>query len=67
MILVGKTSVDDVNLEDLKALSSFKLEEKDAWKVPMVKEIIDIKADQLEVPGFELKEIEALLHHLCTE
>ena len=67
MILVGKTSVDDVNLEDLKALPYFKLEEKDAWKVPMVKEIIDIKAGQLEVPGFELKEIEALLHHLCTE
>ena len=56
-----------IKLDDLNKISYFKLEEDELWKVSMIKEIINIKAGEIEVPGFELEEIEALLSHLCTD
>ena len=33
MLLVGKTSVDEVRLEDIDKISYFKMKEEDFWKV----------------------------------
>ena len=67
MLLVGKTRVEDVKLEDLDLLSYFPLDELERWKIPMINQIVDIKAGQMELPGFELEELEDILHHLCTD
>ena len=67
MLLVGKTSVYDVKLEDIDKISYFKMEEEDLWKVSTVKEIIEAKAGNLEVPGFDLEELEEILNYICTE
>ena len=67
MILVGKTQVEDVRLEDVRSLSYFRLDENESWKVSMIEEIVETKAGQMEVPGFELEELEALLDYLCTK
>ena len=67
MLLVGKTSVYDVKLEDIDKISYFKMEEEDLWKVSTVKEIIEAKAGILEVPGFDLEELEEILNYICTE
>ena len=53
MLLVGKKKVEDVRLSDLDSLTYFKLKETDKWKIPMIKEIIETKVDELEVPGFD--------------
>ena len=65
-IVPGKSSVEQVetNCQNLKY---FPLDEKDRWKVDLIKEVIDAKNDDLEVPGFEIDELETILHHLCTE
>ena len=67
MLLVGKKKVEDVRLSDLDSLTYFKLKETDKWKIPMIKEIIETKVDELEVPGFDREELANVLHHLCTE
>ena len=66
MVLVGKLHVEDVCLDDSDSLTYHQLDEKDIWKVPAIKEIINTKAGVLEVPGFELVELEEILCHLCT-
>ena len=66
MLLAGKSSVDHVRKGSLD-LSYFPLDVEDSWKVGVIKEIIDAKSDVLEVPGFDNNELEAILHHLCTE
>ena len=66
MILAGKRRVEDVNVEDSNKLTYFKLNENDSWKVKVIREIIDTKAEALEVPGFEALELEEILCHLCT-
>ena len=67
MLMVGKKKVEDVRLSDLDSLTYFKLKETDKWKIPMIKEIIETKVDELEVPGFDREELANVLHHLCTE
>ena len=67
MLLLGKSSIKDVKLGDTEKLSYIMMEEMDRWKVNLIKEIIDIKAGMMEVPGFELKELDTLLCHLCTD
>ena len=33
----------------------------------IIKEIIETKAGQMEVPGFEVEDLEIILNHLCTK
>jgi hypothetical protein len=67
MILVGKTSVDEVNVGDVESISYFNLSEDQKWKISHIQEIINAKAGNLEIPGFEFEELETILSHLCTE
>ena len=48
MLLVGKTSVEDVRVEDVDNLEYFKLENDELWKIPQIQEIINVKAGNLE-------------------
>jgi hypothetical protein len=43
------------------------MKEEDLWKVSTVKEIIEAKAGNLEIPEFDLEELEDILNHICTE
>ena len=67
MLQVGKTSVEDVKVEDADMIKYCKLKEEDLWKVSMAKEIIETKANNMEVPGFDNEELEEMLNHICTE
>ena len=67
MILAGKTSVEDVKVEDVDNLAYFKLNNEDLWKVSTAKEIIEAKAGSMEIPGFELEELEIMLNYICTK
>ena len=66
MLLMGKTSIDDVKLSDVDSLTYFKLDEQDVWKISTIREIIETKAGQMEIPGFKSEELETILNHLCT-
>ena len=66
MLLLGKSRVEDVKLEDSASLTYHQLDQNETWKVSSIKEIINAKAGLLEVPGFENEELEEILCHLCT-
>ena len=67
MNLTDKTSIDEVNVEDIANIEYFSLPKEENWKVSMIHEIIDTKASCLEIPGFEREELEALQLFLCTD
>ena len=67
MILAGKSSVEDVTVEDVDSISYFNLSEDEQWKISSIQEIIYVKAGNLDIPGFDLEELETILSHLCTE
>ena len=67
MLLLGKSSVHDVKMVDAEKLSYMVMDEKDMWKVHCIKEIIEIKEGLMEVPGFNIEELDTILCHLCTD
>ena len=66
MLLVGKSSVDDVNKVDVEKIEYFPVKETDSWRVDAIREIIEVKNKVLDVEDFLLEELEAILDHLCT-
>jgi hypothetical protein len=58
MHLLGKFSIDDLRLKDIDNFEYSPFLPENQWKVYMVKEIIDVQADQLNVENFSRKEFE---------
>jgi hypothetical protein len=40
--------------------------ENEKYRVGFIKELIDVKNNQLDVDGFDDEELEAILQHLCV-
>ena len=66
MILLGKTSVNDVNKKDVEEIEYFPIDPAEKWKVNAIKEIIDVKNGVADIENFELEELETILIHICT-
>ena len=67
MLSVGKNSVKDVHKADGDRVKYFDLNEQNLWRVPAAREIIDVKANNLEVPGFTEQELDEILRFICTD
>ena len=66
MLLLGKVKIDDIKIRDIDNFEYAAVLPDDKWKVDMVKEIIEIGADQLNVENFSEEELEEILEYLCT-
>ena len=66
MLLVGKTSVNDVAKSDADKIEYFQMENKDKWKVGIIKEIIDVRSKVAEIDNLNSEELETMLTYLCT-
>ena len=66
MLLLGKVNIDDIKIRDIDNFEYAAVLLDDKWKVDMVKEIIEIRADQLNVENFSDEELDEILEYLCT-
>ena len=66
MLLLNKTSVDQISVNDFKLIKYHPISEEDKWKISFINEITDVKFKQLDVDGFETEELEEILNFLCT-
>ena len=64
MFLIRKTRVEDVRFQDSHSLTYHQLNQAETWTISAIKEIINTKAGMMEVPGFEIDELEEILNHL---
>ena len=64
MLLVGKSSVEDVKKEDVEKIEFFTVDETDVCRIDIIKEIINVKSSNLDISNFELEEIEEILTDL---
>ena len=57
-------------IEDLKPgkvdFEYHKVKKIDEWKIGFVKELVDVKQEELNVTGMDLVELEEILEYLCT-
>ena len=67
MVLVGKTSIDAVDVPDAEKIEYFKLDDEEAWEVQLATELIEAKANNKEIPGFNNIELDTILDFVCTQ
>ena len=66
MMLLGKTSVEAVEKNDINEIEYFPISKEDSWKIDIIKEIIEVKSRNVEIDNFEEDELDNILTHLCT-
>ena len=64
--LTNLTDIKEITRSNMKELKYQNLDTADEWKVAMIKEITDIKFNQLEVDNFNHDELQDILEFLCT-
>ena len=67
MVLTGKTSIDALVVPDADKIEYFKLDDEEAWKVQLATELIEAKANNKEIPGFDNIELDTILDFVCTQ
>ena len=66
MLLLDKVQVEDITKKDVDNFKYAEVPPNDAWKVGIVKEIIDVRNSSLEVENFVDEELNEILEYVCT-
>ena len=66
MILLGKTSIENVRKGDGENVEYFKIREADTWRVEMIEELINLKHQALDIENFSGEELDYMLTYICT-
>ena len=61
MKLTGRSSVDDLKVNDINKLIYSEIPEGEVWKIILAEEIMDVKSDNLSVDNFTIDEINEIL------
>ena len=67
MLLTDRNCISDVEKDDVKNIQYAKVREEDRWKINIVNEIIETKAEQLYVDNMSQEELDDILWMLCTD
>ena len=65
MLLTENNQIDDLKAGNVD-FAYHTVKEADTWKIDFVKELIDVKNDDLNVAGMNNEELEEILEYLCT-
>lgn len=66
MLLVNKTSVDDLTKDDFKNQIYNEVPHGDEWKVGLAKEIIEVVNGNMDIETFNDAEINEIFHYILT-
>ena len=61
-------SVDELHPGIVKLIKYKEINDIDMWRVPIIKEVMDIKCGDIDLPeGWDLEEFKEILNLACTE
>ena len=66
MLQTDKLSVAQLSKDDIKTIVYHPTSPEDKWKESFVRELLQVKDNQMEVHGFDPQEIDDILEHLCV-
>ena len=66
MLLTDRNCISDVGKDDVKNIQYAKVQEEDRWKINIVNEIIETRAEQLYVDNMAQEELDDILWMICT-
>jgi hypothetical protein len=65
MTQTGLNRVDDLKPEKVD-IEYHKIENSDEWKINFVKELVNIKQEELNVAGMVSEELDEIIEYLCS-
>ena len=66
LLQTEKSTVQELAPNDVLSFIYKPMENNERWKIPIIKEIIEIKNGNLEVDNFSRNKLEEMLDYLCT-
>ena len=66
LLLTDKNYIDELRKEHLQDIKYQDVDPTNKWKIGFIKEITNVKFNQLEVENFSKEELEDILEFLCT-
>ena len=67
LMLTDKHKIEDITIKDIDDFCYAPARQEDLWKIDMVKELIEVRAEQFDVPDFSREELDDILEHLCID
>ena len=65
LLLIDKTNIDDLCSQDALSIEYKEVPENEEWRIPFVKELINIRHGDLKVDGFSVEELAEILNDIC--
>ena len=65
-LLTGKWTISELTRQDIDNINYHKIDEKDKWRVKLIREISEYRNNQLQINGISNDECEEILHFACT-
>ena len=68
LLLTNQLNIDDLDPSVAEKIDYHMIEEQDEWRIPMVKELMEIKYGSILPPeGWTNGELELILNQVCTQ
>ena len=66
LLETDRNHVDDLSVIDVRNMVYAPVKEEDIWKIELVKELVDVQADLVDVEDFRNDDLKKMLIDLCT-
>ena len=66
MLLVGKTNICELGVNDAYKVKYHEIKQEDEWKVPVLKELTNVKYNSLDLEGFSPEELDNILSDISS-
>ena len=64
--MTGKGTIEDLEVKDDNSIHYHKVPACEEWRVGLLKEMIDIKNEEIDVPGIEMDQLDQIINYVCT-
>ena len=55
-----------ISNKDIKKMEYHPIAQEDKWRIPIVKELLEVRYNQLHIQGFDRSEVKEILENICT-
>ena len=67
LLLSSKSRIENLTVSDVKAIKYHPVSDEDMWRLPIIKEMLQMKSGEMEIPiGWSMEEMEEVLLEACT-
>ena len=67
MLMAGKQQIEDLHGADTEIIEYHTVPESQSWRTNFLKELVEVRQGELEVPGMAKQDLDQILNYICTQ